>query len=76
MLKPINFRSALPERRDPNFESFEERVKYKSKRELLYMCFLAVEALAVRDQQDAAAIKAKEAEITAKAQEPKGNSNE
>lgn len=52
MFKPIKFQPPNPTRRDPNFEAFEEKVKDKSKRELLYMCFLAVEALAVRDETD------------------------
>lgn len=52
MLKPIRFQPPNPQRRDPNFEAFQEKIKDKSKNELRYMLFLAVEALALKDQQE------------------------
>lgn len=76
MLKPIKFTPPNPERRDPNFERFEEQIKHRSKRELVYMCFLAVEALAVRDAADKKAFDEAETALNkgleeAKAGDPK-----
>mgnify|MGYP001581069149 CR=1 FL=1 len=61
MLKPTNFKPSLPQRNDPNFLGFMDKIKDKSKNELSYMLFLAVEALAIKDQQELVEKGAKEA---------------
>lgn len=71
MLKPTKFAPPNPERRDPSFERFEEQIKHRSKRELIYMCFLAVEALAVRDAAEKKAFEDAEAALNKGLEEAK-----
>jgi uncharacterized protein YjaG (DUF416 family) len=55
LLKPLKFSSNLPERRDPNYEAFVDKIKHMTKRELQHSLFLAIEALVLKDEQIAVA---------------------